>query len=275
MRRRQWQKLKGKISLLWPRHSGPQPQLLSIERAVEFIDPAEMPGYTSRVIMRRLRREPTENKATKELRKAILSGSLPPGSRLRQEELAAHLGVSRMPVRQAFAALQGEGLVKTDPWRGTIVAPLEREAIHDIYTFRSILERHVAASLAERHDFDTSFLREVVLMGRDALAKGNLSALIELDLRFHTYLYESFGNRMLLDVMRGQWTHMRRVMAVTLTLDGYRNRVWDEHEGILKAIEDHNSLEAGALAEAHTTAALKAVMKNLDAHARRTGAAVE
>jgi DNA-binding GntR family transcriptional regulator len=219
--------------------------------------------------MRRLKREPTENKATKELRKAILSGSLPPGSRLRQEELAGLLGVSRMPVRQAFAALQSEGLVKTDPWRGTIVAPLEREAIHDMYTFRSILERHVAAALADRRDFNPSFLRDVIANGIDALAKGNLAGLIELDLRFHTHLYEAFGNRMLLDVMRGQWTHMRRVMAVTLTIDVYRNRVWDEHAGILKAIEAHDTEEAGTLAEAHTTAALGAVMKNLDAHALR------
>jgi DNA-binding GntR family transcriptional regulator len=177
-----------------------------------------------------------------------------------------------MPVRQAFAALQGEGLVKTDPWRGTIVAPLEREQSRDMYTFRSILERHVAAALAERTDFDASYLHEVITLGRDALAKGNLQGLIDLDLRFHTHLYEKFRNRMLLDVMRGQWTHMRRVMAVTLTLDGYRNRVWDEHAGILEAIETHSREEAGARAEAHTTAALAAVMKNLDAHALRATA---
>lgn len=223
--------------------------------------------------MRRLRREPTENKATNELRKAILSGALPPGSRLRQEDLAAQLGVSRMPIRQALASLQSEGLVKTDPWRGTVVAPLERDAIRDMYTFRSILERHVAAALARRTDFDPSFLHEVIALGRDALARGHLAALIDLDLRFHTHLYEGFGNRMLLDVMRGQWTHMRRVMAVTLTLDGYRNRVWDEHAAILEAIEAHDSDEAGARAEAHATAALDAVMKNLDAHTLRATAA--
>lgn len=223
--------------------------------------------------MRRLKREPTENKATKELRKAILSGALPPGSRLLQEELATQLGVSRMPIRQALAALQSEGLVKIDPWRGTIVATLERDAIHDMYTFRSILERHVAAALARRTDFDPMFLHGVIAMGREALAQGQLAALIDLDLRFHTHLYEAFGNRMLLDVMRGQWTHIRRVMAVTLTVDGYRNRVWDEHAAILKAIEDHHSEEAGALAEGHATAALAAVMKNFDAHTLRVAAA--
>lgn len=218
--------------------------------------------------MRRLRREPIENKATDELRKAILSGSLSPGSRLRQEQLAVQLGVSRMPVRQAFVALQREGLVKTDPWRGTIVAPLERETVQDIYTFRGIIERHIAAALADRGDFDASFLRRIVAMGQAALAKKeDLTGLVELDLRFHTYLYEEFGNRLLLDIMRGQWAHLRRVMAITLTLRGYRDRAWDEHAAILKAIEAHNTERAGALAAAHTTAALAAVMKNFRATA--------
>ena len=61
--------------------------------------------------MRRLRRQPTENLATTELRNAILSGSLAPGTWLRQEELAERFGVSRMPVRQALLALEREGLV--------------------------------------------------------------------------------------------------------------------------------------------------------------------
>src|ERR1700687_4911263 len=126
--------------------------------------------------MRRLKRQPAENMATTELRSAILSGSLQPGARLRQEELAARLGVSRMPVRQAFSVLEREGLVRTDPWRGTFVAPLDRDAIRDLYAFRSIVERYVARTLAEQH-FDTSALDELITAARHAASTRDVTRL--------------------------------------------------------------------------------------------------
>jgi DNA-binding GntR family transcriptional regulator len=214
--------------------------------------------------MRRLKRQPTENLATTELRNAILTGSLAPGTWLRQEELAERFGVSRMPVRQALLALEREGLVKTDPYRGAIVALLDPDTIRDMYTVRSILERHVARALAERGNFEGSVLHEVIGAGRQATAKGDLQRLIELDLKFHTHLYEAFGNRVLLDVMRGHWTHIRRLMAMTLTLAEYRRRVWEEHAGILKAIEVGDVEGAGELAESHTTGAAITVIEHLE-----------
>lgn len=213
--------------------------------------------------MRRLKRQPTENLAATELRNAILSGSLAPGARLRQEELAARFGVSRMPVRQALLALEREGLVKTDPWRGSIVAPLDPDTIRDMYAVRGILERHVARALAEQGDFDASGLKEVIAAGRQATTKGDYQRLIELDLKFHTYLYEAFGNRVLLDVMRGLGTHIRRLMALTLRVAEYRRRVWDDHAGILKAIESGDVERAGTLAERHTSAAAAMVISRL------------
>lgn len=220
--------------------------------------------------MRRLRRQPTENLAATELRNAILSGSLPPGTRLIQLDLAARFGVSRMPVRQALLALEREGLVRTDPWRGSIVAPLEPDTIRDMYAVRAILERHVARTLAERGRFDGSALHEVIAAGRQATAKGDYPRLIELDLRFHTHLYEAFGNRVLLDIMRGYWVHIRRIMALTLRLAEYRRRVWDEHAAIVDAIERGDVEQAGMLAEGHASAAAATVMTNLERLTERT-----
>jgi DNA-binding GntR family transcriptional regulator len=225
--------------------------------------------------MRRLKREPAENMATAELRNAILSGSLPPGARLRQEDMAARLGVSRMPIRQALSVLEREGLVRYDAWRGTIVAPLEPEAIRDMYAFRGTVERYVASTLAARPSVEVSALREVVALGRDATSTGDLQRLIDLDLRFHTRLYEAVGNRVLVDVMRGQWAHIRRVMALTLTFKGYRQRVWDEHEAILDAIDAQNAERAGALAGAHMTAATDLVMKSLESRPQEPVAKVK
>jgi DNA-binding GntR family transcriptional regulator len=214
--------------------------------------------------MRTLKREPAESMATVQLRNAILSGSLRPGARLRQEELAARLGVSRMPVRQALSVLEREGLVKTEPWRGTVVALLDGETIRDLYAFRAIVERYVAQTLADQSSFDASAFKPLVKAGRSAILKGDLARLIELDLQFHSRLYEAIGNRILSQVMREQWAHVRRVMALTLTVAGYRKRVWDEHAGIVDAIEAHDPEGAARLAHAHVTAASALVMKNFD-----------
>lgn len=213
--------------------------------------------------MRRLKRQPAENLAATKLRDLILSGSFPPGARLLQEALAERLGVSRMPVRQALFALEREGLVKIDPWRGSIVAPLDPAVIRDMYSFRGILERHVARALAQRKSFNLSQIKLTIAAGRRAIAKGDLPRLIDLDLRFHMQLYEAFENRILLEIMRGHWIHIRRIMALTLTIAEYRQQVWDEHAAILSAIEDRDVEEAGILAEAHTSAATEAVIKNL------------
>src|SRR5262245_9329981 len=124
--------------------------------------------------MRRLKREPAENMATVELRNAILSGSLLPGTRLRQEELAQRLGVSRMPVRQALSVLEREGFVRTEPWRGTIVAPLEAESTHDLYVFRAVIERYVAQTLAKQPSFELSAFEPLIKEGRIATAAGDL-----------------------------------------------------------------------------------------------------
>jgi DNA-binding GntR family transcriptional regulator len=178
--------------------------------------------------------------------------------------LAEQLGVSRMPVRQALMALEREGLVKTDPWRGSVVAPLDPDVIRDMYTVRGILERHVASALAARDSFNVSSIRSTISAGRRAIVKEGLPRLIELDLRFHVQLYEGFGNRTLLAIMRDHWIHVRRIMALTLTIAEYRQQVWVEHTAILDAIEDHDVQKAGAVAEAHINEATKTVIENLE-----------
>jgi DNA-binding GntR family transcriptional regulator len=135
--------------------------------------------------------------------------------------------------------------------------------IRDMYAFRAVVERHVAETLASRPDFDSSSLRQVLESGRKAIAAGDVNRAIELDLRFHTMLYDSVGNQVLSSVMHSQWAHIRRVMAVTLTLPRLRERVWDEHATILDAIDAHDSRRAAAEAEAHMNAASSTLLEQM------------
>jgi DNA-binding GntR family transcriptional regulator len=213
--------------------------------------------------LRRLARYAAEDRTLSELRSAILNGALPPGTRLLQVDLATRMGVSRMPIRQALLALEREGLVRTDRWHGTVVTPVDADFLRDMYAFRAVVERHVAETLAQRTDFDSTLIRKVIAAGRKAVASGDINAVIEQDLRFHTMLYDSVGNQVLSSVMHGQWTHIRRVMAVTLTVPGMRARVWDEHASILDAIDAHDTTRAAAEAEAHLQAASAMLVEQL------------
>jgi DNA-binding GntR family transcriptional regulator len=103
------------------------------------------------------------------LRRAILEGVLPPGERLRQETLAAELGISRIPLRDAFRRLEAEGLIRIDGRRGARVASLTAEDVVELYELRRLIEVHcirlairnltdagAAALLAIEAEMDTS-----------------------------------------------------------------------------------------------------------------------
>ena len=74
------------------------------------------------------------------LREAILSGALAPGARLRQERLAEQFGTSRIPVREALRALEHEGIVTSEPYRGFTVTELNADDIEEVYELRILLE---------------------------------------------------------------------------------------------------------------------------------------
>jgi DNA-binding GntR family transcriptional regulator len=202
-----------------------------------------------------------------QLRASIIAGDLEAGARLLQEELAERLAVSRAPVREALAQLEREGLVKADRWRGSVVAPLDVPHIREVYEFRGVVERFVAETLARRDDFDVAPWRSIIEAGRAAVNGGDLNRLIELDLRFHTRLYEAVGNKVLSAVMEDQWTHTRRVMSATLKLRGYPQTAWDEHAGIIDAIVSHDSVKAGQRAADHMTAASTRMVETFARHA--------
>lgn len=224
----------------------------------------------SNLEMRRIKREIViSDLTTAEIRSAILDGTLPPGSRVRQEELAARLGVSRAPIRQALLVLERDGLVRRDGPRGVVIAPLEPQFIGDIYDLRSAIDAHVADMLAARGSFDPGPFREIVAEGRSAATAMNLSRLIDLDSRFHMGLYEAAGNRVQVEVMHAQWAHIRRAMAITLTTSGYPWQVWDEHVAIIDAITRREAGKARELARTHTQNARMVLIEHLGAAERR------
>jgi len=213
--------------------------------------------------MRQVVRVPVSDVVTARIRRAILDGVLAPGSRVRQEELADRLGVSRAPIREALVLLEREGFVKTERWRGTVVTALNADLVGEIYDFRSAIDAYVASILAARGNFDPAPFDALASEGQIAVGKGDLLRLIDLDSRFHMGLYKAVGNRLLVDVMQTQWRHIQRAMAATLSTAGYPKRVWHEHKAIVEAIVRGQTKRASHLAHAHTANARTILVESL------------
>jgi DNA-binding FadR family transcriptional regulator len=96
-------------------------------------------------------------------------------------------------------------------------------------------------------------------------ASGDITRTLELDLDFHTALYDAFGNRVLSDVIVGLWGHVRRVTHAAVISAGYRSEIWDEHEAIVDAIDAHDPERAAIAAGDHITSASRVALRNLEA----------
>ena len=192
---------------------------------------------------------------------AISDGSLAPGVRITQEDLAERLAVSRQPVLQALRLLKKDGLVHDAPGRGLLVAPLDAGWIAHVYEVRGALDA-LAAKLAaaKRAVIDPRLLET----GRRAARGRNIKAMIEADIAFHHAIYAACGNPLVERSAQLHWVHLRRVMGAVLQQTGQREAVWDEHEAIAKAIAAGDGARAAQLIEEHGRHASENLGERLD-----------
>ncbi len=193
---------------------------------------------------------------------AISDGTLRPGERMTQEEIAEQLAVSRQPVLQALRLLKKDGFVVDAPGRGVRVAPLDADWIGKVYQVRGALDA-LAARLAanNRTQIDPALLAA----GRDAARDGDIKALIDADMAFHNAIYAASQNPLIEQSAHLHWRHLRRVMGEVLQSAGQRRALWDEHEAIARAIAAGDEETAARYCVDHVTNASERVALRLDA----------
>lgn len=179
---------------------------------------------------------------------AICDGSLAPGERIMQEDIAAQLAVSRQPVLQALRLLKKDGFVLDAPGRGVVVAPLDGTRLGQIYQVRSALDA-LAARLAAQSRFKLP--AELISSGRKALKSGQIKPMLEADARFHGAIYEASGNPLIAQSAQLHWAHIRRAMGAVLQVAHMRATIWDEHEAIARAIAAGQADQAEDLMRRH------------------------
>jgi GntR family transcriptional regulator of vanillate catabolism len=212
-----------------------------------------------------------------ELRRMILAGEFPPGSRVAEIPLAERLGVSRTPVRLALEALERDGLVTSAPRRGFAVREITVAEIVDAYEVRGALEGLAARLAVERgiaHQTRVT-LQQCVEEGDRLLAKGrfdssDIGPWSEMNARLHAAIIEASRNEPLASAHR----HNSRLPLVAAgpfsfgsdTLaESYRNRLTDQeqHRDIVDAMLNGQAGRAEALLKEHSHKArenLKAVL---------------
>jgi DNA-binding GntR family transcriptional regulator len=171
---------------------------------------------------------------------AIADGTLAPGQRLRQDEVAALLGVSRQPVSHALQLVKRQGLAVEHGRKGLAVAALEPEQVQDLYEVRAALDQ-LAAELAARR---SATLEPAARAEAEAALEAGLGlpegaaagALIRADMTFHTALYRLSGNAAIEATVAPQWPQFMRAMGAVLEVPGHRAVVWREHQAILTAV---------------------------------------
>lgn len=183
---------------------------------------------------------------------AICDGTLSPGERLTQSNVAERLKVSRQPIHNALLVLKTQGFVRASGRRGLAVAPINQSLFDSIYEFRSAIEPLAVRLAAARVTPEQISLgRALVADGKTMTRRRNIRGMIETDMNFHMFLYELSGNPLIIDTMRLNWQHLRRAMGAVLQFKNISMRVWKEHASVVDALSDHDTDTAVKRIKAH------------------------
>ena len=191
----------------------------------------------------------------RELERMILAGDLPAGQQLREVEVAAMLGVSRGPVREAFRALEESGLVRLEKNRGVYVRQISVREADEIYELRGVLDEYVGRKLAQTiTPLQIRELRQIVSRMEAAASSNDVGAYLAANLEFHDRMVELAGNDKLLLVYRRLVNELHLFRRRTLEQGGTLSVSTREHRDIVKLIADGQAAAAGKALHDHVAA---------------------
>jgi GntR family transcriptional regulator, rspAB operon transcriptional repressor len=180
-----------------------------------------------------------------ELKEAILSGALEPGSLIDKARLCEKLGVSRFPVSAAVSRLAYDRLVDVEPQHGSFVARISLNDVRERLFIRSALEGEIAAAAARRMtDSDKDALAANLKQEAAAVADKDQAAFYALDVAFHRILTDRLGMARADDVLDSLRVHLERMRRLTMSTPGQLRASLNEHTAIAAAIEAKDSTAA-------------------------------
>jgi DNA-binding GntR family transcriptional regulator len=186
------------------------------------------------------------------IREEIMSGGMPAGYRLRIRDIAAQVGTSVMPVREAIRRLEEAGLAERVPHKGAVVKGLTLEELTHVYNVRKLLEIE-ATRLAAPHVTPSAV---AAMEGQceqiaAAVAVGDVVAALDADEALLTALYSAGDNPVLLDLIQGLWRRCRvyKIVGARRAFERSDNSLWSFQPRLVEAARKHDPELAAAITE--------------------------
>jgi len=180
----------------------------------------------------------------------ILDGTYEPGERLVETRIAAELGTSQAPVREALRDLEILRFVESEPFRGSRVRAISQEELIEIYPVRAAIEEVAAREAATRLDGDVNALEAELEAMHRAADENDLHAQVEHDVSFHRLIVEASGNAILLETWLSLGIGPRTIVTALRTgLDGHE--IAERHRPVLEALRARDPEAAGAALRRH------------------------
>ena len=201
------------------------------------------------------------------LRKAIVEGEIPAGAPLRQDEIANMFNISRIPVREAISRLEEQGLIKTQRYKGAVVAGLSADEAAEVFDLRALLEPEI--------------LRDAVpKMSKDCLKKARAHCMAfsdspnpmewgDLNRTFHRTLYGASALKYHKEVADNAMDRVERYTRAQLVMSNGMERADIEHQAILEACEEGDADRASLLLRDHIFGAKHSLLEHFPTAAGR------
>ena len=198
------------------------------------------------------------------LRQAILRGELKPGERLMEIQLANKLGVSRTPIREAIRMLEQEGLAVTIPRKGAEVAKMTEKDMEDVLQIREALDE-LAAKIACEQISEEQLEELVATMHEfeESTKTDNVKKIAEADVKFHDIIYQSTGNPKLVNMLNNLREQMYRYRLEYIKDKTTHERLVQEHNRIIDAMQLGNVKEAKAAIKLHVENQEENILKSI------------
>ena len=210
-----------------------------------------------------------KDRALDYVKNQVLTGAFPGGELISEGEVAAALGMSRTPVREAFLRLEAEGLLRLYPQRGALVVPVSSEEGRAVIEARLLLEQFAAGKVVGRGPAACAAVFErlsgELQRQRDAAAAHDWPAFLEADRAFHQITLDQSGNRILSDFYSSLRDRQMRMIGESVIRDAQRmTTIMDEHRVIAESLRDGDLNGARDTVQTHLASTVRALGLSVD-----------
>lgn len=193
------------------------------------------------------------------IRERILKGEYKIGEKIKENQIASELRVSRTPIREAFKQLENEGLIDYIPNRGCFAKGFTRRDIEDLYAVRKALEILAVEWAVNRiNQAEIDKLQEQSDLMEFYTARKDGKKVLEINSDFHSVIYNATGSRFMAQVLRSYKEYIDQTRKVIFDGGEYLEEIFQEHKAVLEAIKNRDVEGAKA-----------AMAKHLDGSKRR------